>query len=165
MAAFSRRPLRGKGQGALPIAIVAANVSPLIIPAREKLEPTHVGCCGIPNVAGATGRAGSAHSALFIPHLNGSFQVFILEWRKRTIYPCRKSISGDNGIMTTTVEAIYEHGKLLLPAPLSLPEKSHVRVTIESDVEREAWLKLSEEQLLKTWSHPDDDVFNELLAK
>jgi predicted DNA-binding antitoxin AbrB/MazE fold protein len=67
--------------------------------------------------------------------------------------------------MTTTVEAIYEHGKLLLPAPLSLPEKSHVRVTIESDVEREAWLKLSGENLLKTWSHPDDDVFNELLAK
>jgi hypothetical protein len=43
--------------------------------------------------------------------------------------------------------------------------KSHVRVTIESDVEREAWLKLSEENLLKTWSNPDDDVFNELLAK
>jgi predicted DNA-binding antitoxin AbrB/MazE fold protein len=78
---------------------------------------------------------------------------------------CRNSISGDNCIMTTTVEAIYEHGKLLLRAPLSLPEKSHVRVTIESDVEREAWLKLSEENLLKTWSNPDDDVFNELLAK
>ncbi|MGA2555584.1 MAG: antitoxin AF2212-like protein [Verrucomicrobiota bacterium] len=67
--------------------------------------------------------------------------------------------------MTTTVEAIYEHGKLLLPAPLSLPEKSRVRVTIESDLEREAWLKLSEENLLKTWSNPDDDVFNELLAQ
>lgn len=34
--------------------------------------------------------------------------------------------------MTTTVEAIYEHGKLVLPRPLSLPEKSHVRVTIET---------------------------------
>jgi len=34
----------------------------------------------------------------------------------------------------TTVEAIYEHGKLLLPAPLSLPENSRERVTIESDV-------------------------------
>jgi predicted DNA-binding antitoxin AbrB/MazE fold protein len=68
--------------------------------------------------------------------------------------------------MTTTVEAIYEHGKLVLPRPLSLPEKSHVRVTIESgDTEREAWLKLSEESLLKTWGQPDDDVFNELLAK
>jgi predicted DNA-binding antitoxin AbrB/MazE fold protein len=33
--------------------------------------------------------------------------------------------------MTTTVDAIYEHGKLVLPEPLSLPEKSHVRVTIE----------------------------------
>jgi predicted DNA-binding antitoxin AbrB/MazE fold protein len=68
--------------------------------------------------------------------------------------------------MTTTVEAIYEHGKLVLPRPLSLPEKSHVRVTIESgDTERESWLKLSEESLLKTWGNEDDDVFNELLAK
>jgi len=67
--------------------------------------------------------------------------------------------------MTTTVDAIYEQGKLLLPRQLSLPEKSHVRVTIESDPEREAWLKLSEENLTKTWNNPDDDVFNELLAK
>ena len=68
-------------------------------------------------------------------------------------------------IMTMTVEAIYEHGKLLLPKPLSLPEKSHVRVTIESDTEREAWLKLSEETLMKTWDNDADDVFNELLKK
>jgi len=67
--------------------------------------------------------------------------------------------------MTTTVDAIYEHGKLLLPKPLSLPEKSHVRVTIESDVERESWLKLSEEALMKTWGNDADDVFNELLKK
>jgi len=105
------------------------------------------------------------HSALPIPHLNGSFPVFILGWTIGTNCPCRNFISGDNAIMTMTVEAIYDHGKLLLPAPLSLPEKSRVRVTIESDAEREAWLKLSEENLLKTWNHPDDDVFNELLAK
>ena len=67
--------------------------------------------------------------------------------------------------MTMTVEAIYEQGKLLLPGPLSLPEKSHVRVTIESDVEREAWLKLSEENLAKAWDNADDDVYNELLKK
>ncbi|MEJ0090707.1 MAG: antitoxin family protein [Limisphaerales bacterium] len=35
--------------------------------------------------------------------------------------------------MNTTVDAIYEHGKLTLPQPLALPEKSHVRVTIESN--------------------------------
>ena len=64
-----------------------------------------------------------------------------------------------------TIEAIYEQGKLLLPRPLSLPEKSHVRVTIESDVEREAWLKMSEENLAKTWDNTDDDVYNELLKK
>jgi predicted DNA-binding antitoxin AbrB/MazE fold protein len=67
--------------------------------------------------------------------------------------------------MTTTVEAIYEHGKIILPKPLSLPEKSHVRVTIESDLERETWLKLSEEALKKTWGNDADDVFNELLKK
>ena len=67
--------------------------------------------------------------------------------------------------MITTVDAIYEHGKLLLPGPLSLPEKSRVRVTIESDIEREAWLKLSEESLTRTWDNDSDDVFNELLKK
>jgi len=66
--------------------------------------------------------------------------------------------------MTTTIEAIYENG--ILPRPLPLPEKSHVRLTIESgDTEREAWLKLSEEALTKVWDNADDDVFNELLAK
>lgn len=73
--------------------------------------------------------------------------------------------------MTTTVEAIYENGMLKLPAPLPLPERAHVTVTIQSeaavppDAERGAWLKLSEESLTKTWDNPDDDIFNELLKK
>jgi predicted DNA-binding antitoxin AbrB/MazE fold protein len=68
--------------------------------------------------------------------------------------------------MTTTVEAIYERGKLVLPNPLSLPDKSRVRVTIESaDAARESWMKLSEESLMKTWGNAEDDIFNELLAK
>jgi predicted DNA-binding antitoxin AbrB/MazE fold protein len=73
--------------------------------------------------------------------------------------------------MTTTVEAIYEDGVLKLPRKLPLPEKAHVKVTIDSgtaeceDLERSAWLKLSEEALTKTWDNPDDDVFNELLQR
>ena len=67
--------------------------------------------------------------------------------------------------MTTTVDAIYEQGKLILPQPLSLPEKTRARVTIESDTERETWLNLSGEVLTKTWSNDADDVFNELLKK
>ena len=67
--------------------------------------------------------------------------------------------------MTMTVEAIYEHGKLVLERPLSLPEKSRVRVTVESDPERDAWLKLAEESLTKFWDNDADDVFNELLTK
>jgi len=35
------------GTVALPFPIVAADVSPLIIPAEEKFEPAHVGCYGI----------------------------------------------------------------------------------------------------------------------
>ena len=67
--------------------------------------------------------------------------------------------------MTKTVEAIYENGKLLLSQPLALPEKSHVRVTIESEPERDAWLKLSETSLMSVWDNEADDVFNELLKK
>jgi hypothetical protein len=67
--------------------------------------------------------------------------------------------------MTTTVEAIYVQGKLLLSEPLALPEKAHVRVTIECDTEHEAWMKLSETSLMKTWNNDADDVFNELLQK
>jgi len=73
--------------------------------------------------------------------------------------------------MPTTVDAIYDDGKLLLPQPLPLPNKSHVRITIEtanttrSETERAGWLKLSEEALMKAWDNPDDDVFNELLQK
>ena len=72
--------------------------------------------------------------------------------------------------MTTTVEAIYENGKLTLTHALPLPERTPVTVTIKtgeptSDAERAAWLKLSEESLVKTWDNPDDDAFNELLKK
>jgi hypothetical protein len=67
--------------------------------------------------------------------------------------------------MTTTVEAIYKHGKLYLSGPLSLPDKSRVLVTIESDVARAAWSKLSEENLSKTWDNASDSVFNDLPGK
>ena len=58
--------------------------------------------------------------------------------------------------MTTTVEAIYENGKLTLPRALPLPERTSVRVTIEtsepgSDTERAAWLKLSETGLARAY--------------
>ncbi len=67
--------------------------------------------------------------------------------------------------MITIVDAIYEDGKLVLQQPLPLPEHSHVRVTIDSDLEREAWLKLSEESLKKVWDNDADDIFNDLLEK
>ena len=73
--------------------------------------------------------------------------------------------------MTTTVEAIYEDGVLKLPQRLPLPEKAHVKVTIETgtadseDAERSAWLKLSEAALTTPWDNPNDDVFNELLKR
>ena len=82
-----RRQRPGRGRIPLNFKNVAADVSPLIIPAGEKSEPTHVGCHHILNAAGATGRGARGwammeiklgripHSALSIPHLNGSFPV------------------------------------------------------------------------------------------
>lgn len=73
--------------------------------------------------------------------------------------------------MTKTVAAVYEDGVLKLEAPLPLPEKSPVMVTIQSelavseDAERTFWLKASETALKKTWDNPEDDVFNELLPR
>ena len=71
--------------------------------------------------------------------------------------------------MTTTVQAIYENGRLTLPQPLPLPEKTSVRVTIDSndvsDATRSAWLKLSEESLTRTWDNPDDAAFDALLQE
>lgn len=72
---------------------------------------------------------------------------------------------GYSSIMITTVDAIFEDGKLVLKKPLPLPEHAHVRVTIDSDLEREAWLKLSEESLKKVWDNEADDIFNDLLQK
>lgn len=73
--------------------------------------------------------------------------------------------------MSTTVEAIYVAGKLVLQQPLPLKDQAHVRITIQvddaamSDGERAAWLKISEQSLMKAWDNSDDDVFNELLEK
>jgi predicted DNA-binding antitoxin AbrB/MazE fold protein len=76
-----------------------------------------------------------------------------------------KRLRGYSSIMTTIVDAIYENGKLVLQQPLPLPEHAHVRVTVESDLERVAWLKHSEESLKKVWDNDADDIFNELLEK
>ena len=68
--------------------------------------------------------------------------------------------------MTITVDAIYENGKIVLPQLLDLPDKARVRVTIEStDSDREGWLRLSEQTLIKVWDNEGDDIFNELLSK
>jgi hypothetical protein len=67
--------------------------------------------------------------------------------------------------VTTTVEALYEDGKLILRQPLPLPNNAQVLVTVESDTERAAWLRVSEQALTETWDNHPDDVFNDLLKK
>lgn len=67
--------------------------------------------------------------------------------------------------MTTTVEALYEDGKLILRQPLPLPDKAQVVITIESDAERTGWLRVSEQALSETWDNRPDDVFNDLLKE
>jgi predicted DNA-binding antitoxin AbrB/MazE fold protein len=67
--------------------------------------------------------------------------------------------------MTTTVEAIYEQGKLVLPQPLSLPEHAHVRVTIESvlPIDLELDSPELEAQLLKAAAGPFTGYSTDLL--
>ena len=67
--------------------------------------------------------------------------------------------------MTQRVEALYEDGKLILPHRLPLPDKARVFVTIESDPERAAWLRVSEQALADTWQNSEDDAFNDLLKE
>src|SRR6266404_1972995 len=67
--------------------------------------------------------------------------------------------------VTTTVEALYEDGKLILRQRLPLPEKAQVLVTVESDTERAVWLRVSEQALTETWDNRADDVFNDLLKE
>lgn len=66
--------------------------------------------------------------------------------------------------MSTTMDAICEHGTLVLPWSSSLPEKSCVASESE-DTLRENWLKPFEAFPLKTWGHNAAAVFNELLKK
>jgi predicted DNA-binding antitoxin AbrB/MazE fold protein len=70
--------------------------------------------------------------------------------------------------MTTAVEAIYEDGMLRPLQPLSLPEHTHVRLSVETlpdDSDRTAWLAQSERRLHEIWENGADDVFNELLSR
>jgi predicted DNA-binding antitoxin AbrB/MazE fold protein len=70
--------------------------------------------------------------------------------------------------MTTAIDAIYEDGLLRPLQPLSLPEHTHVRLSVETlsdDPERAAWLAQSERRLRQVWDNDDDDVFNELLTQ
>jgi len=70
--------------------------------------------------------------------------------------------------MTTAVEAIYEDGMLRPLQPLSLPEHTHVRLSVETlpdDPDRSAWVAQSERRLREFWDNDADDVFNELLTR
>jgi len=52
-------------------------------------------------------------------------------------------------------------GEIVLPGRLSLPEKSPVRITIESDTERDEAFNgqlSSESALAKDWNTPEEDA-------
>lgn len=69
--------------------------------------------------------------------------------------------------MTTAIEAIYEDGVLRPLQPLTLPERAHVRIsveTIDEDPDRTAWLEQSARRLHETWDNDADDAYNALLT-
>jgi predicted DNA-binding antitoxin AbrB/MazE fold protein len=66
--------------------------------------------------------------------------------------------------MLLLVEAIYENGVLRPLSPLALPEHARVRLSVggPADDERAQWLAQSEQAMMKVWSNPGDEVFNDL---
>lgn len=68
--------------------------------------------------------------------------------------------------MSITLDAIYENGLLRPLSPLSLPEHTRVRVSVEDlqDEDRAEWMAESQRRLTTVWDNDGDDVFNELLA-
>lgn len=70
--------------------------------------------------------------------------------------------------MNLAINAIYEGGKLRPLTPLTLPENTLVRISVEKtdgDTERREWLAHSERSLMETWGNEADDVYNALLTK
>jgi hypothetical protein len=61
-----------------------------------------------------------------------------------------------------TISGHIEDGKVVLDSPLPEDSSGSVVVCVLSDPEREAWLKVSEDSLMKIWDNEDDDVYNEL---
>ena len=50
------------------------------------------------------------------------------------------------------------------PAPASCNIDVMTTTRESDDAERDLWLKVSEEALLRIWDNPGDDVFSELLS-
>jgi predicted DNA-binding antitoxin AbrB/MazE fold protein len=68
--------------------------------------------------------------------------------------------------MSITLDAIYENGLLRPLSPLSLPEHTRVRGSVEDlhDEDRAEWMAESRRRLTAVWDNDGDDVFHELLA-
>ena len=66
--------------------------------------------------------------------------------------------------MLNTIRAVVRNGRIELLEPVSLPNGSHVLVTILDDEEQTFWQKASERSLQTIWDNNEDDVYAELLA-
>ena len=66
--------------------------------------------------------------------------------------------------MLNTIRAVVRNGRIELLEPVSLPNGSHVLVTILDDEEQTFWQKASEKSLQTIWDNNEDDVYAELLA-
>ena len=90
LTGFRRDAENGNRDGRAPHSkIVAADVSPLIIPTGGgKFEPTHVGCYGILNAAVATGRV--ARPVKY----GGDYGK---PWRGALFHRARRTMLGDDG--------------------------------------------------------------------
>jgi hypothetical protein len=66
--------------------------------------------------------------------------------------------------MLNTIQAVVRDGKIELLEPISLPDGTHVLVTVLNDDDQVFWQQASESAIKRVWDNAEDDIYAELLT-
>jgi hypothetical protein len=64
-----------------------------------------------------------------------------------------------------TVKAVVRQGHIELLNPIQIPEGTEVLVAIPSPDEADFWTGASQSALDSVWNNPEDDIYEQLLAR